>query len=120
MTAREMAGLRGNGRDRRQRDAGPPPTGERRLQAERRDILVMPLSPGEWAEAACNCYYQQPAHGRTAPRWASERRLADMLLPASGERRLCADRRRLEVTAIPIDEWAEAMSNYYYHFHHRP
>lgn len=119
MTAREIAGLRRATADRRQWDGGLPPGGERRQQAERRDIAVAPLSVYEWAEAACNYYYQHPAHGHKTLRWSAERRLCEGPPPASGERRLCADRRQPEVTSIPLAEWAEAMSNYYYHFHRR-
>lgn len=121
MTAREMTGLRHGTGDRRQREAGAPAGGsERRLRAERRDISVAPLSPGEWAEAACNYYYQHPAHGQKLLRWMAERRIVESPPPAAGgERRLCADRRQPVIASIPIEEWAEAMSNYYYHFHRR-
>jgi hypothetical protein len=119
MMSREIAGLRRPMAERRQRDSGlPAGCSERRRQAEQRDIRVTPLSLVDWAEAACNYYYQAPGSCPPARRWSLDRRVAERP-PPGDERRLRAERRRLAVVAIPLADWAEAMANFYYHYPRR-
>lgn len=105
--------------DRRQKERSLPlGMTDRRTRAERRFIAATPITFNEWTEAASNLYYHRPLAARSHPRQSIERRVSEFGPPTgSAERRVTAERRRPDVANIPIGEWAEAMSNYYFHFH---
>lgn len=107
--------------DRRQRDFGPPEgMVNRRKRVERRRPSVAHIPFEVWAEAASNFYHRQMLSILNRRRQSADRRIADYGPPAGcQERRLRAERRRPAVSDIKYDDWADAMSNYYYHFHGR-
>jgi hypothetical protein len=92
---------------------------ERRIHAERRNLIVKPETPDEWA-AACSSYYfhhHAPLAQQTLERRRTERRVYECGPPTGcAERRTVAERRLPNVSTIPFAEWAEEMSNYYFHF----
>jgi len=105
--------------DRRQRECSlPPGMTDRRIRAERRFIAASAIPFNEWTEAASNFYYHAPLAGRIHRHQRTDRRISECGPPmGSVERRVIAERRHPDVAHIPIDEWANAMSNYYYLFH---
>jgi hypothetical protein len=105
--------------DRRQRDSSLPLSmTDQRTRAERRFNAATSIPFNEWSEAASNLYYQPPLAARNYPRRSIDRRISEFGAPiGSAERRVTAERRHPDVVNIPIGEWAEAMSNYYYFFH---
>lgn len=104
--------------DRRQQDVGPPRgMADRRRLAERRCPTVSQVPFDEWAEAASNHYYHLKPTTLDRRRM-EDRRIADCGPPPGGlDRRVLIERRRPDVADIQIGAWADAMSNYYYHFH---
>ena len=105
--------------DRRERECSlTPGMIDRRLRAERRYLSVAQIPFSEWAETASNFYFHPPLVATNRPRRRADRRISECGPPAcSAERRVTAERRRPDVENIPIGEWADAMSNYYFHFH---
>jgi len=105
--------------DRRQKECSlPPGMTDRRIRAERRFIAASPIPFNEWAEAASNFYYHPPLAARSYPRRKTDRRISECGPPVgSAERRVTAERRHPDVANIPLEEWDDAMSNYYYLFH---
>lgn len=105
--------------DRRQRECSlPPGMTDRRIRAERRFIPAIPIPFKEWTEAASNFYYHSSLAARSHHRQRTDRRISECGPPlGSVERRVTAERRHPEIANISIEEWANAMSNYYYLFH---
>ena len=89
------------------------------MRGERRGYDVSRLSFTEWSEAASNFYYDHSSLRPIERRRMADRRRSDSGPPSGcSERRIGVDRRSLHVSNIQIEEWVEAMSNYYYHFHY--
>lgn len=119
MNAPDLRNKRCQDPDRRQLELGPP-SGfpERRVRAERRCIYVSEIQLAQWAEAESKYYFEHPAPRRVSPRRSKDRRVSELGPPSNCmERRTRPDRRTPSLAEVSLADWAEAKSNYYFHYH---
>jgi len=71
----------------------------------------------ELAEKTHRSEFDRRQRECSLPLGTADRRISECGPPlGSAERRVTAERRHPDVANIPIEEWANAMSNYYYLF----